>query len=648
MKKLERIILFLLIPLQISFGQSIEELKQVQKAYNDIVRIKQAEEALAKELGRDEVLIDEVPTKVLVKPQDILLYYSEKMARIQTELKDLEDLIPLINKPDKLPFYGYNYFFVRDTLTYWQNRPVSDNYPLGPGDEIIISLWGEAEHLVKQTISRDGSIIVENVGNLFLGGKTINEAKPYIQNRYAAVYSTIRGKKPSTFLDLSLGKLKGLNVQITGAVNAPGLYAINSLATVNTALTQAGGIDTTGSLRTIVILRNGSAVDTLDYYAFLNGKSRLNDSRLLERDIIHVPNRKSIVTIDGAIWQPAHFEMLPGETIKDLIGYAGGVRPNAGNTFVLVHRYNNNQQAEYVSSENINNILIENGDSLYIPIKQLPLLTVSIAGEVASIGTYPWFAGMTLMDLLQVAGFEYEKAYSSANMNAAELVRLQIDGGGFKPVTVDVSGLLSGNEESNIELYPYDRLTIPRKKDLMASRIVVIQGEVSAPGTYPLLHNQESLNSLLKRSGGVTELGFKEGISILRDGYHVGWSNENAFLVPGDTVEVPIKTGTIYVTGAVHNPGAFTWEKGKSIKYYLRLAGGINTLGDPKHIFIQYPNGQGAPVTFWHKPVVLEESKIHVSGKPFAAQTATTSLDIIQQFAGIAGSLATLVLIMNN
>jgi len=101
-----------------------------------------------------------------------------------------------------------------------------------------------------------------------LGGKTINEAKPYIQNRYAAVYSTIRGKKPSTFLDISLGKLKGLNVQITGAVNAPGLYAVNSMATVNTALTMAGGIDTTGSLRTIVILRDGSSVDTLDYYAF--------------------------------------------------------------------------------------------------------------------------------------------------------------------------------------------------------------------------------------------------------------------------------------------------------------------------------------------------------------------------------------------
>lgn len=645
MKIPERFILFLLIILHLLFGQSIDELKQVQKAYNDIIRVKQAEEALAKQLGREEVLIDEVPTKVLVKPENILLYYSEKMARIRTELKDLEDLIPLINKEGKLPFFGYDYFFVRDTLTYWQNRPVPDNYPLGPGDEITISLWGEAEHFVKQTISRDGSIIVENVGNLFLGGKTINEAKPYIQNRYAAVYSTIRGKKPSTFLDISLGKLKGLNVQITGAVNAPGLYAVNSMATVNTALTMAGGIDTTGSLRTIVILRDGSPVDTLDYYAFLNGKSDMKNSRLLEKDIIHVPSRKSMVTIDGAIWQPAHFEMLPGETIADLLGFAGGVRPNAGNIFVLIHRYKNDQQAEYISSEDIDNIPVENGDSLYVPEKQLQLLTVSISGEVASAGTYPWFSGMTLFDLLRVAGVASEPIYSSSNLNAAELVRLQSDIGGFTPIPVDVPGLLSGNEGSNIELYPYDRLTIPREKDLMASRTVVIQGEVSIPGTYPLLNNNESLISLIRRSGGVTESGFIEGMTIHRDGYYVGWDDENALLVPGDSVNVPVRAGTIYVTGAVHNPGAFTWEKGKSIKYYLQLAGGITTLGDTKHIYIKYPNRQGAPVTFWHRPVVLEGSKIHVSGKPFTEQT-TTSLDLVQQFAGIAGSLATLVLII--
>ncbi len=647
MKILEKYILFLLILVQFVYGQSIDELKQVQKAYNDIVRIKQAEEALAKELGRDEVLIDEVPTKVLVKPQDILLYYSEKMARIQTELKDLEDLIPLINKEEILPYFGYNYFFIRDTLTYWQNRPVPDNYPLGPGDEIIISLWGEAEHFIKQTISREGTIIVENVGNLFLGGKTIKEAKPYIQNRYATVFSTIRGETPSTFLDISLGQLKGINVQVTGSVNAPGLYAVNPLATINTALTMAGGIDITGSLRTIIIMRNGSPVDTLDYYAFLNGISDINDSRLLERDIIHVPSRKSIVTVDGAVWQPAHYEIIPGETIKDLLRFAGGVRPDAGNTFVLVHRFKDNKQAEYVSLEDLDKIAIENGDSLYVPIKQLSLITVSIAGEVASAGTYPWFAGMNLMDLLQVSGVEHGPTYSSANWDAAELVRMQIDGGGFTPVTVNVSDLLAGNEESNIELYPYDRLTIPRKKDLMASRTVVIQGEVSAPGTYPLLNNKESLASLLKRSGGVTESGFQEGITIHRDSYYVGWFDHNAFLVPGDTINVPLITGTITVTGAVHNPGAFTWEKGKSVKHYLRLAGGITTLGDPKHIYIKYPNGQGAPVTFWRKPIVLEESRIHVSGKPFTAQTNTTSLDIIGQFAGIAGSLATLVLIIN-
>ena len=118
------------------------------------------------------------------------------MARIRTELDDMKDLLPLVSKKPTLTYYGYDYFYSRDSISFWQNSPLPDDYPLGTGDEIIISMWGAAENRIREVIARDGTIFAQNVGLLYLGGKTKSDAAAYINDEFKKMYSTMRGDKP--------------------------------------------------------------------------------------------------------------------------------------------------------------------------------------------------------------------------------------------------------------------------------------------------------------------------------------------------------------------------------------------------------------------------------------------------------------------
>ena len=166
------------------FSQTVEELKKIQQAYEQIIREQMAKEAISEKLYEDDIIIDDIPTQILVKPDDIIAYYVQKMARIRTELDDMKDLLPLVSKKLTLNYYGYDFFYSRDSISFWQNSPLPDDYPLGPGDEVIISMWGAAENRIREVIARDGTIFVQNVGLLYLGGKTKSDAAAYSKNEF--------------------------------------------------------------------------------------------------------------------------------------------------------------------------------------------------------------------------------------------------------------------------------------------------------------------------------------------------------------------------------------------------------------------------------------------------------------------------------
>jgi len=630
------------------FSQSLDELKKIQKAYEEIIREKQAKEAISETMARDDVIIDEIPTQILVEPQDILAYYKLKIASMRTQLSDLQTLLPLIERDRGLNHYGYNYFLVRDTLSFWQNRPVTDDYPIGPGDDIIISLWGAAERYVEKTVNRDGTIFVNNVGLLYLGGKSLNQARKYIQSQYSKVYSTLVSKTPTTFMEVSLGKLKGINVHITGEVFSPGIHAVNPYATLTSILTQAGGIDTTGSLRNIIITRNGETVNSFDLYNFINARQKPLDIHLMDQDIIHIPVRESIVAIAGGVWRPAYYESLKNETVDDMLKFAGGLKPNAGLHLVVIHKHDQSLNSEIVSLDAAKEMIIHNGDSLFIPEIQISLQTVISEGPIASPGTYPWFLGMTVHDLLKISGGLYFGENSSAAFDKAVLIRHNQHDNGFSPIQIDINSIINGDENANFELKPFDRLSIPKKMDSKESYTALIVGEVAYPGRYPILSSSENLSSFINKTGGLLPTAFKEGITIERDTLQVGWLDENVVINHNDRIVVPKKPGLVQVLGSVNNPGYFSWEKGKSVRHYIKLAGGISSRGDKKTVYVKYANSRGAPASgLFNNPPVHEGASIFVSEKEIY-KNEITYLDVLQTFASTVGSFATFLLLLRS
>ena len=222
-----------------------------------------------------------------------------------------------------LKHFGYDFFTRRKEVAFWENLPTPVNYLLGAGDELVISLWGETQLRGTYTISRDGKIYDEKVGLLNITGKSISEARQYLKDQYGRVYATLKGKNATTFMDVSLGELRSINVNFVGQVKYPGVYPIHPFSTVITGLIQAGGVDTTGSLRKIKIKRDGSTESTVDLYDyFINGEISSN-IQLRDQDIVVIPPRSSVVEIDRAVVNPGIYEAIPGETIYDIIQIAG-------------------------------------------------------------------------------------------------------------------------------------------------------------------------------------------------------------------------------------------------------------------------------------------------------------------------------------
>jgi protein involved in polysaccharide export with SLBB domain len=409
---------------------------------------------------------------------------------------------------------------------------------------------------------------------------------------------------------------------------------------------QAGGIDTTGSLREITIIRNNTPIDTLDLYALLHGTGTFHDFRLLDWDRIHVPLRNTTIAVDGAVKRPAYYETLQGETLQDLLRFSGGLQSSASDFMVLTHN-DGTRAPQIVSAGRLEEIEIHDGDKIFVPTMSFPKINVSISGVIPSPGLYPWFTGMTLKDLLLISGSLHQQYYDISDWEHAELARYDLQESKYYLMDIDIQAVVNGSVDDNIQLSPYDKLMVPKQQGLKSTGFVTVLGSIYRPGDYTLLHVDETLESVLARTGGLTPGAFKEGITIERDTLMLGWTELASKLKNRDVIRVSDNPHAVTVLGEVHNPGYFTWKRGKPLRYYLRLAGGLTSRGDKQHIFVKYANGEGASVTSWRKPEVRDGATIIVSEKEIY-KDKTSALEILQTLAGTAGSLATVILIINS
>ena len=596
---------------------------------------------------------------------------SQTNQNLEKDLNDIDDKVnfefTMLNEvpTDSLEnkFFGYSFFSKRDTIKFWQNLPPPNNYILGPGDELILSLWGETQLRNKYVISKDGKIYDEKVGLLNLSGKTIEEGENYLKQQFSKVFSTLKGTRPSTYIDLSLGELRSINVTFVGNIKMPGVYALQPFSNIITGLIQAGGVDTTGSLRSIKLKRNNKESISVDLYDYLLNGNLPTNIRLRDDDIVIVPHRISSVKINFGLDHSLIYETLPQESLSQLIKYAGGIKYNTSPSIGVERllpigdrRFNgNNSFGFYVDFLKTDLVNLIDGDEITLTQTIKSKNNVKIIGQVKKPGDYIFYEGMKLSELIELSGGLSDTTFwKSVYQERAELIRKDPKTRFEKIIEVDLTNIKNGNIDYNLQ--NQDLFIVHANLNYYEREPVKIAGEVNIPGSYPLTYQNENLKSLINRAGGLTPSALKDGIAVFRkkdfyydskegfsdfsigspesDWIRVAWKNYDLPLTSGDSIHVKEATRSVLIEGEVYNPGLIEYQKNKSLNYYISSAGGVTTKGDKNDIIVIYSNGIVAPKRLFRYPKIIDGSKIIVNTReektPFdIASFATSTLSIV-------------------
>ncbi|MGH7539628.1 MAG: SLBB domain-containing protein, partial [Gemmatimonadota bacterium] len=295
--------------------------------------------------------------------------------------------------------------------------PVPPDYRLGPGDEIVLALSGEVEAAYEIPVTREGWILIPDVGRVYVNGLTLGELEDLLFRRLGEVYSGIGPDvEATTFFNVSLGDLRTTQVYVMGEVEEPGAYTLSSLSTALTALYWAGGPTTGGSFRRIRVTRGGETVREIDLYDYLLRGDASQDIRLEQGDFVFVPTAANRVTMDGAIVRPALYELVDGEMLGDAIRFAGGFLPQADLRRVQIERvlppsergpghYRAVVDVSLSALEDASAVPLRDGDRVTVfAVLEMALNQVTLSGAVWRPGTYGAEPGLRLWDLIERAG----------------------------------------------------------------------------------------------------------------------------------------------------------------------------------------------------------------------------------------------------
>lgn len=631
--------------------------------------------------------------------------------------------------------YGHK-VFNSQALTFEpsENLATPQNYRLGPGDEVIIDIWGTSEDHLRQVISPEGSIMISQIGPVYLNGMTINDANRYIKNAFSTKYAGMDDAE--TDIKVTLGQIRTIQVDILGEVSTPGTFRMSPFSSVFHALYRAGGINDIGSLRNVQVLRNGKKIATVDIYDYLmNGKTAGN-IRIQEGDVIIVPPYEQLVSIDGNVKRPMYYEIKPGETVNTILEYAGGFTGDAYRDMVrlarqtgtenelynidrgefasyklkdgdiitvgtILDRYSNRVELKgavyrpglFAIGNGINTIgdLVRKADGLtedaytdrvllyregpnleleIIPVdlggilngtaddiilKRNDMLVISsihelndrgaisISGQVARPGEYPFAKNTTLEDLILQAGGLLQGA-STARVDISRRIVDPTSTAQTQQISqvfsVSIEDGLAIGDGKGFILKPYDQVIVRTSPGYTTQESVTVNGEVLFTGSYVLERRNERISDLIRRSGGILEGAYIKGAHLERkltddeiaarkevlrvalmnqasqgdsislpkidvaSNYNVGINLEKALAYPGSTYDLVLKPGdrlfipeqqsTVKISGEVLFPNTVLYEPGKNLKYYIEQAGGYGELAKKGKAFIVYLNGNVA------------------------------------------------------
>lgn len=501
---------------------------------------------------------------------------------------------------ESLNVFGRN-VFTNKTLTFEPNENMAtpSNYQLGPGDEIVIDIWGTNETSIRDVISPEGVIMISQVGPIYLSGLTINEASERIKEQLSTKYSGVSGDDPQSQISVTLGQIRSIQINVMGEVAVPGTYRLSSFSTVFHALYRAGGVSKIGSLRNIKVMRNGIEIATVDVYDYILKGKLTDDIRLQEGDVIVVPPYSMLVNIEGNIKRPMYYEMELGETVETLLKYSGGFSGDAYTKEVRLIRRNGKENHIFsVTEANFSGWQLADGDVITVSeILDRFANRIEIKGAVYRPGMYELGNGVsTVKDLISRA----EGLTGDAFKGRAVLTREREDLT-HEVISVNLEGILDG-KVPDIVLKREDVLVIPSINELEAQGAFSIYGEVTRPGVYPYADNT-TIEDLIVQAGGLLDGASTVRVDIsrrikdtkstessnklseifsfsIKDGFVVD-GTPGFILKPYDIVEVRRSPGyqiqrRVSIAGEVVFSGGYTMtKKNERLSDLIKRAGGL-------------------------------------------------------------------------
>jgi len=493
----------------------------------------------------------------------------------------------------RLSVFGYDVFSQAKPSTFAPSDFVSvpADYPINSGDEIVVMLWGRINEEVRLMVSRNGSINIPRIGPVSVAGLPFESVQKNILDRV--------GNIEGVHASVSMGQLRSIGIYIVGEVSVPGFYTISSLSNVTNALFAAGGPTKRGSLRNILLKRNGRLVAAIDYYDFLLSGSDRSGLRLQSGDVIYVPIVQSMAAIAGNVRRSALYELKGTTSLNELIRLAGGVTPAGWINRIQVERFTNNQfQAVLdISSENNNKIPsfeIEDGDIVKIfPVLEKDKNAVYFSGNVLRPGKYEFKQGMRIGDLIP----DYLALLPGTYFNYGTILRQDPMTFNITLHSFNVKNILdASSSENNLPLQPKDEVVIYNIDFFEPDRTVSVDGAVNKPGSFNLLENMK-IRDLVLQAGGLRidaspirgELyrrNFGDGkvetkkIEFCIDCAMKDDTNHNYFLSRSDRVFIRQKMGweeerKVSLGGQFVYPGTYIIFEGETLGEFFKRAGGF-------------------------------------------------------------------------
>lgn len=486
--------------------------------------------------------------------------------------------------------------FNNKKLTFEPNMNIATprNYRLGPGDAVIIDIYGASQKTLETTVSPDGEVTIEGFGPVQVSGLTVAQAN-------ARLRSTLGSRYQSSKIKLTVGQTKTIMVNVMGEVRMPGTYTLSAFATVFNALYMAGGPNDLGTLRNIKVFRNNRLIAMVDVYDYiLNGKA--SNIHLTDNDVIVVGPYDCLVGINGKVKRPMYYEMKKSESVGTLLKYAGGFTGDAYTKAVRVIRKTGREYSVYnVGEFDMSSFRIADGDSVSVDsILDRYENMVEVKGAVFRPGKYQVGGDITsVRSLIEHAEGCTEQAFTAH----AVMHRMKADRT-LEVIPVDIDGIMQGRV-ADVPLQKNDVLFVPTKQALMEQQTLTIHGEVHYPGIYKYAAN-ETIEDLILQAGGLNDQASTVKVDVarrirdpkalttdsiisqtytlaLKDGFVI--DGQPGFrLMPYDEVYVRRSPGfatpqNVYVEGQVMFAGTYTLaRKNERISDVIRKAGGVTDL----------------------------------------------------------------------